>query len=241
MSRIRLLFAACLAVSGLASGQITVEPSAPKAFETVRVLAPLSLTDFYYPSETQISMEANRIKISLEREIISPHPFTPDLNVSIGQFPAGTYDVVIVRRLRTEPEETVGTARFVVSERPGKSTAVPAHNYSDHWWNPAESGWGLVITQHTNDIIFLAWYVYASDGKPMWYVIPSGEWTSTTTYAGTIYEARGPGLGVPFDPMAVKRTAVGSGTLAFSSFDKATFTYTVDGVTGTKSIVRFAF
>jgi len=39
----------------------------------------------------------------------------------------------------------------------------PTQNYSDLWWNPAESGWGISITQH-NATIFAAWFVYGSSG-----------------------------------------------------------------------------
>jgi len=31
---------------------------------------------------------------------------------------------------------------------PAAAQSVPAANYSDMWWNPGESGWGISITQH---------------------------------------------------------------------------------------------
>jgi len=32
---------------------------------------------------------------------------------------------------------------------PVAARAVPATDYTDMWWNPAESGWGLSFVQHT--------------------------------------------------------------------------------------------
>ena len=33
-----------------------------------------------------------------------------------------------------------------------------AANYTDHWWNPDESGWGVTLAHH-NDKLFAVWYV----------------------------------------------------------------------------------
>ena len=37
------------------------------------------------------------------------------------------------------------------------STAGPTADYSDLWWNPNESGWGLNIA-HQGDILFTSWF-----------------------------------------------------------------------------------
>lgn len=51
--------------------------------------------------------------------------------------------------------------RFTSEPRTG------AANFSDLWWNPAESGWGLTFI-HQGDGMFVAWYTYAADGQPQW-------------------------------------------------------------------------
>jgi V8-like Glu-specific endopeptidase len=116
----------------------------------------------------------------------------------------------------------------------------PTVNYSDMWWNPGESGWGLSITQH-GSTIFAAWYVYDSAGRPRWIVMPGGRWATTTSFTGDLYTATGPDPRGAFDPALVTRTRVGSGTLAFTASDRATFSYTVDGVAESRQIQRQLF
>jgi V8-like Glu-specific endopeptidase len=126
----------------------------------------------------------------------------------------------------------------------GKTAAsppvAPALNYSDMWWNPDESGWGLAITQH-NAMIFAAWYIYDSSGRPLWIVMPGGQWTTTTTFAGDLYTATGPDPRGAFDPALVTRSRVGSGVLAFTASDRATFSYSIDGVAESRQIQRQLF
>ena len=52
-----------------------------------------------------------------------------------------------------------------------------AANYSDIWWNPAESGWGITLADHETTL-FGVWYTYRADGKPVWYTIPGGTFSS---------------------------------------------------------------
>ena len=39
--------------------------------------------------------------------------------------------------------------------------------FSDLWWNPAESGWGVTI-DHQQDVMFLTFFIYRNDGSPYW-------------------------------------------------------------------------
>jgi len=119
---------------------------------------------------------------------------------------------------------------------------APAADYSDLWWNPSESGWGLNVVQHPTHTIFAVWYSYETDGSPAWFVLPAGSWTSSSTYTGTLYETSGPpASSASFDPSSVRVTAVGTGTLTFSDASNGTWTYSVRGVSGTKSITRQSF
>jgi lysyl endopeptidase len=117
---------------------------------------------------------------------------------------------------------------------------VPAFNYSALWWNPAESGWGLSVTQH-NSALFAAWFVYDSNGSPRWVVMPNGTWTSKTSITGDLYATTGPASVNNFDPAQVRTQSVGSATLSFSSATDAVLTYTVNGVSGTKAITQEQF
>jgi hypothetical protein len=90
-------------------------------------------------------------------------------------------------------------------------------------------------------MIFAAWYVYDESGRPAWMVMPGGQWTSATTFAGDLYMASGPDPRGAFDPSRVTRTRVGSGMLSFDASDRALWSYQVNGVSGAKQIQRQPF
>src|SRR5258708_5956235 len=92
-------------------------------------------------------------------------------------------------------------------------TFAPFANFTDLWWDPSESGWGINLIQHPNNIIFAVWYTYGADHKMYWLHMSSGRWTSAGTYTGELYETSGPPANGPFDPNRVQRTVVGSATL----------------------------
>jgi len=122
------------------------------------------------------------------------------------------------------------------------SSSGPAYDFTDLWWNPSESGWGLNLIQHPNGIIFAIWYTYDTNGKMTWYHVPTGTWTDSMTYTGTLYAVAGPAFSVnPFNAANVKRTPVGNATLSFASSSSGTWSYTVDGVSGSKPISRLPF
>lgn len=122
------------------------------------------------------------------------------------------------------------------------ASASPAYDVTDLWWGgESESGWGLNLTQHPSRIVFGVWYTYGSDGKRTWFVIPTGTWTSSTTYVGPIYETEGPRFSGTFNPALVSARHVGNATLSFTNSGNGTFTFTVDGVQGSKAITRQPF
>ena len=61
------------------------------------------------------------------------------------------------------------------------------------------------------------------------------------SYSGTLYAVAGPSYDKNFDPGAVTRTAVGTATLNFSDANTGTWSFTVNGVSGTKAISRLPF
>lgn len=115
---------------------------------------------------------------------------------------------------------------------PAKSTVL-----SDLWWNPNESGWGVNIIQQS-DILFLTLFVYGTDGRPTWYVGPATAATSGSTFSGPLFATTGPWFGSQFNPSAVVPRPVGSVTVTLTSPSSANLSYTVDGITVNKAIVR---
>ena len=124
---------------------------------------------------------------------------------------------------------------------PALAQSVPAANYSDMWWNPSESGWGVSIAQHAgSNQVFAVWYTYdprepssAGRYKPLWFVMPGGTWTSPTRLTGSVYVTNG----VPFNQAGSnpRSNPVGSFTFDFASSSSGTFTYNVAPPSGLAS------
>lgn len=117
---------------------------------------------------------------------------------------------------------------------PAAAQNVPATNYTDLWYNPQESGWGVAFTQHPSNQAYAMWYTYdpreldpTSPGnyKPLWIVMSGGTWTSPTTITGPVYVLNG----TPFFQAGTNRTIteVGSFTIHFLDASHATFTYNI--------------
>jgi lysyl endopeptidase len=130
--------------------------------------------------------------------------------------------------------------------RPAATPAPAAINYSDLWWNPSESGWGVTIADHETQL-FVVWYTYDASGRPTWFVIPGGTFSpDRRTFTGAVYQTRGPCYrNAAFDPSQVTITQVGSATLDFAPPDLqagwAKFSGTIGGTSWSKAITRQPF
>jgi hypothetical protein len=138
----------------------------------------------------------------------------------------------------------VSGSKAIVRQGFGPPDATPTATVGDLWWGgPTQNGWGLAVSQQYRTL-FAVWFTYDQAGDPTWLVLPGGEWSSANTYTGSLYRTRGsPWLGVPYDANRfVVGAPVGSVRLGFDAGGRAaTFTYTVDGVTQTKPLVRQPF
>jgi hypothetical protein len=118
-----------------------------------------------------------------------------------------------------------------------------ATNQQDLWWvtDGLESGWGINFT-HQGSIIFASWFTYDAAGKAWWLQLVAPETAVPKVYSGLIKSVTGPPFNAePFDPDAVTRTTVGNGTITIVDGNHATFDYTVNGITQSKSLVRQVF
>jgi len=127
----------------------------------------------------------------------------------------------------------------MVRQPVGVGTTTPAVDYSDLWWNPNESGWGMAMAQQ-NANIFLAWYVYDATGKPVWYVA-SNCTVSGSSCSGALYSTKGPPFGPTFPPNQITVATAGSVIVSFIDANNAVLSYTVGNVTATKIITRQLF
>jgi hypothetical protein len=83
--------------------------------------------------------------------------------------------------------ESAGTGPYSLSIELSPVT----ENYTDLWWNPEESGWGINVT-HQGEILFATLFTYGGDGEPDWFAMSRGERQEDGSYLGELYRARGP-------------------------------------------------
>lgn len=118
---------------------------------------------------------------------------------------------------------------------PASASTAGGIDYTDLWFNPSESGWGVNLIQQY-ETIFATLFVYGADNSARWFVA-SDLRGGPDSFTGTLYRTNGPAFSAPWSGGATV-TAVGSMTLTFSSFNTGTLTYTVDGAAVTKTIQR---
>ena len=128
---------------------------------------------------------------------------------------------------------------------PAFAQSVPAANYSDIWYNPNESGWGVTFTQHNgSNQAFAVWYTYdprepdptvPGNFKPLWLVMSGGTWTSPTSLTGDVYVTKGTPFASTWNPNALGVTRVGTFSFSFSGTSNGTFTYHISPPSGLAS------
>jgi hypothetical protein len=114
-------------------------------------------------------------------------------------------------------------------------------DFTDVWWNPDESGWGVTVTQNS-DLLFLTFFVYGADSKPYW-VTAAAPYVGTNAmgslmFSGDLYETNGPWLGGPFNTTSVNYHKVGTATFIGQYIESGQLSYTVNGTTVNKQIQR---
>ena len=114
------------------------------------------------------------------------------------------------------------------------------YDYTDAWWVPTESGWGVIFTQ-TNNFIFATFFIYGTDNNPTWYTAQI-TWDGLTKFTGPLYLTQGTYYALPWNPAEhPDNTQVGTATFTPSTTNNSqgTLTYTVTGIAPvTKSIQR---
>ena len=231
-------------------GDIIVQPESPRVNDTIWIItAPTSGCDSINSRDLAMVMSNNRITVTIPERAGScgvPPPLLP-VHVSLGQFPPGTYEVEVVRQLEDQNGRLVpvGTRSFSVQPR---DPSAPIVNYTDLWWNPEESGWGLSVVQHSSNAIFATWFSYDEDGTPGWYVVPEGTWSSLAdsgryanhVFTGPLYRTSGPTGGV-VDPSRVTPTLVGAARLTFGDWGFLIARLTINGQTTERHLRRQSF
>ena len=104
------------------------------------------------------------------------------------------------------------------------------YDYTDNWYVPAESGWGVNFTQ-TDNFIFATFFIYDAGKNPTWYTAHL-TWDGTSQFAGPLYVTHGSAFGTPWIPGELTETQVGTASFTPSTANnyEGTLTYTVTNV-----------
>jgi hypothetical protein len=235
------------ALSGLAAAQLSLAPAEPTPLDTVRLRwTHVGCTN---PDSVRVSMQANQLTVSAERAFVVDCGTIQGYfdEYTLGRLPAGDYEVQLIVNPppgTLGPSQLIGPIHFVVRALPLAGTPHPVDNYTDAWWDPAESGWALYVLQSGERLVAI-WNVYGADGSPVWYTLQPGSWSrdpaNNLRYVGTIYRTTGPYWGGPFDSKAVSATAVGTASFIPQATSRARFEYTIGTMSGAKQLMRFVF
>ena len=119
--------------------------------------------------------------------------------------------------------------------------AVPlpgtATDYTDIWFLPSESGWGVNLIQ-AEDVIFATFFIYGPNNQPTWYVAIIYR-DGNGNFAGNLYSTVGPYFGGPWNPASYSATLAGTASFVPTNPYTGTLTYTlIGGSTVVKSIER---
>lgn len=114
-------------------------------------------------------------------------------------------------------------------------------NYSDLWWSPGASGWGVHMS-HVGDTVFATWYTYDASREAI-FLIGAASLQPDGSYAGALLRQRD---GTPFSqidgrPASSGADQVGTLSLRFGGSDNAQFDYIIGSTAQSKPLTRLQF
>lgn len=107
---------------------------------------------------------------------------------------------------------------------------------TDMWWNSSKSGEGFNIILQ-NDVAFVTFFVYDVNMNPVWYTAEL-HYQGNYVWSGALYATKGPWFGGPFNPALVTIRQAGTATFSLTFLNRATLTYSVDGVASILTLER---
>jgi hypothetical protein len=135
----------------------------------------------------------------------------------------------------------VSGTKQIVRQPFGGDDGQPKLQVGDMWWGGAsQDGWGINIAQQGR-VIFPVWYTYNATGNPVFFTVPGGSW-SGNTFSGDVYSTTSSKwLGVGYVVGSFTAAKVGTMSITFADQNNGLMTYSVNGVTQSKLIVRQPF
>jgi hypothetical protein len=113
-----------------------------------------------------------------------------------------------------------------------------AADYTDIWFTPAESGWGVNLVQ-SDTFIYATFFIYGADGKPTW-LTATLSYNGSSAYSGAVYSYVGTYYASPWDPAKFNEQLVGTASFQPSTTNggQGTLTYTVVGVPTVSKVIQ---
>jgi Divergent InlB B-repeat domain len=159
-----------------------------------------------------------------------------------------------VKPLTRQPGDPLATVRpFNIADlwRPAcrlcRDNRAPAPLRADDlWWAGInEEGWGLTFAQQ-RVTLFGLWYSFDTQGRPTWFVMPTGAWFDRR-YTSVLYKSSGSvWLNQPYDASRLVVAPVGRVQFDFATNGSTVMTYFFDagefaGTEQTKTLTRRAY
>jgi SAM-dependent methyltransferase len=199
---------------------------------TIEVVSGAARSNDYLVAQVQLSPRAQGdVEIAVQAHgIVTVAGLEHRVQLGLGRFWCG--DVEISARRGAHAATTI----VEVADRPAHPDRIlPLLDYSDLWWNPSEPGWGVGIHQHANGQLVAFWLGYDADGSPTWLSLHPGGWATRQRFEGIVYRHRGAAA------REVLASPVGSGSLDFNDWKKASLRWQVGDDHIVKSIERMDF
>ena len=226
-------------------------PTDPTSADNLKLIIGRPCSGFlpYKANAYQVGMSQNNITVTRGEVVNNPVPTCPPSppdEIDLGRLPAGNYTLTVINAAIGNIPSRAEFANVPFTVTDARATKVAPYvrlDYSGHWWDPNDSGWGLFIWHDARDAVLAAWFTYTPDGKPIWYVFQPTFNTSSATAATPLRQtSRLPGLTSP-PPGPTSLTVVGSASLDFTNFgtaDEGKLTYTfTGGAQQVRNIQRF--
>ena len=133
---------------------------------------------------------------------------------------------------------TFGTAPAC---NPGSDPPLPNTSFQGLWWNPADPGWAIHISDQRlerGNSIFALLATYGADGESTWLVASDVGQGSDGAFSGGLYRTHASGQSAS---RSIEMHSVGALRVAFTATGRGELSYTADGVPVTKPIERYIF
>jgi hypothetical protein len=125
--------------------------------------------------------------------------------------------------LVTWPGGTVPLTRFPFTDLTAVKPPQAGAPEGGWWWSETESGRGFAIDFEA-DVIFLAGFMYDTNGQPVWYA-STGDMATPKRYEGQLTQfANGQAMGAPYKPAQQINAAVGLIKIDFTDTRNARLT-----------------